>query len=120
MRCNFIPGARILKAVVIKLIDPSKLLSPDTCNEKMARSTEGPGIPISELNGGYMVQPVPAPVSTRAELSSNNKLNGNNQKLILFNLGKAMSGLPIITGNIMLPKPPIKAGITIKKIIKIA
>lgn len=31
-----------------------------------------------------------------------------------------MSGQPNIKGNIQLPKPPIIAGITIKKIIKIA
>ena len=49
-----------------------------------------------------------------------NKINegGNNQKLILFNLGKAISGEPIITGTIQLPNPPIIAGITMKKIIK--
>lgn len=52
IRCNFIPGALILNAVVIKLIDPKRLLNPDTCSEKIARSTDGPGIPISELNGG--------------------------------------------------------------------
>ena len=45
------------------------------------------------------------------------KMDGNNQKLILFNLGKAISGAPIIKGTNQLPKPPINAGITIKKII---
>lgn len=39
------------------------------------------------------------------------------QKLILFNRGKAISGAPIIIGTNQLPKPPIKIGITIKKII---
>jgi len=39
---------------------------------------------------------------------------------MLFNLGKAISGPPTIKGNKKLPKPPIKAGITIKKIINIA
>jgi hypothetical protein len=29
-----------------------------------------------------------------------------------------MSGAPIIIGSIQFPKPPIKIGITIKKIIK--
>ena len=29
--------------------------------------------------------------------------------------GNAMSGAPIISGTIQLPKPPIKAGITMKK-----
>jgi hypothetical protein len=51
---------------------------------------------------------------------NNNKLGGNNQKDILFNLGNAISGPPINNGNKKLPNPPIKAGITIKKIITIA
>ena len=42
---------------------------------------------------------------------------GNNQKDILFILGKAMSGAPIIIGTNQFPKPPIIAGMTIKKII---
>ena len=42
---------------------------------------------------------------------------GRSQNDILFILGKAMSGAPIIRGTIQLPKPPIIAGITIKKII---
>ena len=58
-----------------------------------------------------MVHPVPAPVSTSAELSRSIKLTGNNQKLILFNLGKAISGAPISTGTIRFPKPPIRLGI---------
>jgi hypothetical protein len=39
---------------------------------------------IIEANGGYTVQPVPAPPSTKAD--NNNKVNegGNNQKLILL------------------------------------
>ena len=42
---------------------------------------------------------------------------GNNQKLKLFNLGKAISGTPIIVGINQLPKAPINIGITIKNII---
>jgi hypothetical protein len=37
---------------------------------------------------------------------------------MLFNLGKAMSGAPIIIGIKKFPKPPISTGITKKKIIK--
>jgi hypothetical protein len=37
---------------------------------------------------------------------------------MLLSLGKAMSGPPTIKGIKKFPKPPIKAGITIKKIIK--
>jgi hypothetical protein len=51
---------------------------------------------------------------------NNNRLGGSNQKLILFNLGNAMSGPPTNKGNRKFPKPPIIAGITIKKIITMA
>jgi len=51
------------------------------------------------------------------DVNNNVKDGGNNQKLKLFNLGKAISGAPNINGTIQLPKPPIIAGITIKKII---
>jgi hypothetical protein len=53
----------------------------------------------------------------QAENINNNKLGGNNQKLILFSLGNAISGPPTIKGIKKLPKPPISAGITMKKII---
>jgi hypothetical protein len=72
------------------------------------------------LRGGYTVHPVPAPTSTKAELNNKSKDGGNNQKLILFKRGNAISGAPIIKGTNQLPKPPIKVGITIKKIINIA
>jgi hypothetical protein len=48
------------------------------------------------------------------------KLGINNQKLILFNLGNAISGPPTINGSKKLPNPPIIAGMTIKNIIRIA
>ena len=39
----------------------------------------------------------------------------SSQKLMLFIRGKAMSGAPIISGTNQLPKPPIIAGMTMKK-----
>ena len=42
---------------------------------------------------------------------------GNSQNLKLFIRGKAISGAPIISGTNQFPKPPIKIGITKKKII---
>jgi hypothetical protein len=36
---------------------------------------------------------------------------------MLFMRGKAMSGAPIISGTNQLPKPPISAGMTMKKIM---
>jgi len=45
------------------------------------------------------------------------KEKGRNQNDKLFRRGKAISGAPIIIGTNQLPKPPIKIGITMKKII---
>jgi hypothetical protein len=45
------------------------------------------------------------------------KDGGRSQKLILFIRGKAISGAPSINGNNQFPNPPIKIGITIKKIM---
>jgi len=67
--------------------------------------------------GGYTVHPVPAPPSTKLDDSSKTNAGGSNQKLILFNLGNAISGLDNIIGTIQFPNPPINTGITIKKII---
>ena len=45
---------------------------------------------------------------------------GNNQNPRLFSRGNDISGIPIITGNIQLPNPLSRIGITIKKIMAIA
>ena len=45
------------------------------------------------------------------------KAVGKSQKDKLFIRGKAISGAPIIMGTNQLPKPPIRAGMTIKKIM---
>jgi hypothetical protein len=52
-------------------------------------------------------------------LLNNNKVKAGskNQNLILFNRGNAISGAPSISGTNQFPNPPIKIGITIKKII---
>jgi hypothetical protein len=115
---KFKPLMRILTTVVIKLIAPNKEEIPAKCKLNIAKSTDPPECETIPLNGGYTVQPVPAPNSTKADEISKVNEGGNNQKLILFNLGKAISGAPIITGTNKLPKPPIKTGITKKKIIK--
>ena len=51
---------------------------------------------------------------------NNNRLGGSSQKLMLFNLGNAISGPPTNKGNKKFPKPPIIAGITMKNIITMA
>ena len=68
-RCIDIPGARILKMVVIKLIAPKIEDKPDKCKLKIARSTDGPECACTLLKGGYTVQPVPAPASTNVDAS---------------------------------------------------
>jgi hypothetical protein len=73
--------------------------------------------PANPAKGGYTVQPVPAPVSIKLEVNKHKRAGGNNQKLKLFSLAKAISGAPIIIGTNQLPKAPIKIGITIKNII---
>jgi hypothetical protein len=40
--CIVIPGARMLKIVVMKLIAPKIDAAPDKCKEKIAKSTEPP------------------------------------------------------------------------------
>jgi len=115
--CINIPGARILKIVTIKLIDPKIEDAPAICKLKIAKSTEGPECACPLDNGGYTVQPVPAPVSTKLEDNNNTNAGGNNQKLILFKRGNAISGAPIIIGTNQLPNPLIIIGITMKKIM---
>ena len=107
----------MLIIVVIKLIAPRMDEIPARWREKIARSTDGPAWARFPAKGGYTVQPVPAPASTVEEAKRRKKDGGSSQKLILFIRGKAISGAPIINGINQLPKPPIKIGITIKKII---
>lgn len=68
-------------------------------------------------SGGYTVQPVPAPLSTKPPARSRDREGGSSQKLMLFIRGKAISGAPIINGTSQFPNPPIIIGMTMKKII---
>jgi hypothetical protein len=61
MRCRVMPGARMLKIVVIKLIAPRIDDAPAKWRERMAKSTAMPEWPVVE-SGGYMVQPPPTPL----------------------------------------------------------
>jgi hypothetical protein len=101
----------------MKLIAPAIEEIPARCKEKIAQSTEAPECANTPLKGGYTVHPTPAPDSIKLEINSKNNAGGNNQNEILFNLGNAISGAPTNIGTNQLPKPPIKRGITIKKII---
>jgi len=103
--------------VVIKLIAPKREDTPAKCKEKIAKSTAAPLWEILPLNGGYTVQPVPAPFSTAELIKSRIKAGGKNQNLMLFKRGNAISGEPSINGTSQFPKQPIRIGITMKKII---
>lgn len=83
----------------------------------MLRSTEAPAWDTPRLRGGYTVHPVPAPLSTILPIKRSVSAGMRNQNLILFKRGKAISGAPIIKGTNQFPNPPIRMGITIKKII---
>lgn len=115
--CMNKPLTLILNMVQIKFMAPNIEAAPDKCKLKIAKSTEAPECALTLDKGGYTVQPVPTPASANIETVNNIKEGGNNQKLILFIRGKAMSGAPIINGTNQLPKPPINTGITMKKII---
>jgi len=60
---------------------------------------------------------LPSPV-TKSEPISRVSEAGSSQNDTLFMRGKAMSGAPIISGTNQLPKPPIRAGMTMKKIMR--
>ena len=50
-------------------------------------------------------------------MSSSRNEKGSSQNEMLFMRGNAMSGAPIMMGTNQLPKPPISAGMTMKKIM---
>jgi len=104
-------------AVVIKFTALKIDEIPAKWREKIVKSTDPPAWARFPASGGYTVQPVPAPLSTAADVSRRLSDGGSSQKLILFRRGKAMSGAPNIKGTSQLPKPPIINGITRKKII---
>lgn len=112
-----IAGERILIIVEMKLIAPRIEETPAIWREKIVKSTLGPLWAKYCDSGGYTVQPVPAPCSLIVPLVISMNDGGNSQKLKLFIRGKAISGAPIISGTSQLPNPPIKMGITKKKII---
>lgn len=77
----------MLSTVVIKFIAPNIEDIPDKCKLNIARSTDAPECDCIPDNGGYTVQPVPAPFSTKEDTNNSISDGGNNQKLILLSLG---------------------------------
>lgn len=73
---------------------------PATCKLKIAKSTEAPGCAAIEDNGGYTVQPVPAPMSTKALASNKIKEGINNSKTnIIQTVEKPYLGAPSCIGT---------------------
>ena len=88
-RSIVIPGALIFIIVVMKFIELKIEEIPAKCKLNIAISTDPPECVCIPANGGYTVQPVPAPCSTNADPNNKVKAGGNNQKLILFNRGES-------------------------------
>ena len=109
---------RMLIKVAMKFAAPRIDLAPARCNEKIAISTGGPLCAMFLDNGGYTVQPVPAPFST-IDLDSRRKRAGiRSHSLMLFIRGKVISGAVSVIGDNQFPNPPIITGITRKKIMR--
>lgn len=117
-RSNVNPADRILATVEMKLIAPRIEETPARWREKIARSTDGPAWANLLAKGGYTVHPVPTPLSITADIRSKIREGGKSQNLILFIRGNAISGAASIRGISQFPKPPMKIGITMKKIIR--
>jgi hypothetical protein len=109
--CSVMPGARMLKMVVMKLMAPRIDEAPARCSAKIAMSTEGPGWYRRWWRAADRASSPPAPPPTPGdEPAAAGKAGTISQKLMLFMRGNAMSGAPIISGTNQLPKPPISAG----------
>lgn len=91
-----IPNDRKFPIVEMKFTAPRIELAPAKCSEKIAKSTEAPAWAILLERGGYTVQPVPAPLSTKDLDRSITNAGNKSQKLILFIRGNAISAAPSI------------------------
>src|ERR1039457_5081488 len=86
--CRVMPGARMLKIVVMKLMAPRIEEAPAIWIDKMAKSTAGPGWPEGD-SGAYSVQPAPTPLapgspSTKVEIMSSANEAGSSQNEMLL------------------------------------
>lgn len=111
------PGVRHSRMVTRKFILPRIDLTPALWRERITKSTLLLLCPRAEDKGGYNVHLVPAPPPINILVIINVMATGNNQKLKLFRRGNAISGQHKNKGNNQLPKPPMRAGITMKKIM---
>ena len=89
---------------------------------RIAKSIAGPGWPDGRER--RIDRPAAADAvgagrafGTNIDRISSRKAGGSSQNEMLFMRGNAMSGAPIMSGTNQLPKPPISAGMTMKKIM---
>lgn len=104
-------------AVEMRLMAPITLEAPAKCRPKIARSMEAPEWCPRELRGGYSVQPVAGPPSTRILRMTQPNEAGITHRARLLRRGNLMSALPVIIGSSQLPKPLMSSGMTRKKIM---
>src|ERR1039457_5941628 len=86
--CSVMPGARMLKMVVMKLMAPRIEEAPARWIDRMAKSHAGPGWPEVD-SGAYRVQPAPTPLapgspSTKVEIMSSANEAGSSQNEMLL------------------------------------
>ncbi len=99
IRNRVMPGARILKIVTRKLIDPRIELVPISVRPMIHRSVPVPLYWPPE-SGGYSVQPdAAAPPETRKPDAISAPPSGSSQNERALMRGKAMSGAPTWSGT---------------------
>ena len=100
---SVIPGARMLRIVVMMLIDPMIELMPSRWIAKIVKSIP---MPCCTVSGAYIVQPTPgAPPGMKNDITSSEAANGRIQNDQLFMRANAMSGAPICIGISQFAKP---------------
>ena len=90
---------------------------PPKWREKIIISTDISLWYSKDERGGYTVHPVPAPPEKKEDPKRKNIAGKIIQSLKLLRRGKCISLKPNINGKSQLENPPIKMGITTKKII---
>src|SRR3974390_738320 len=85
--CSVMPGARMLKIVVMKLMAPSSDEAPARCSANSVKSTDAPGWNLIDESGGYSVQPGPDPSPENRPAMISTKAGTSSQKLMLFSRG---------------------------------
>src|SRR5262249_20351508 len=105
-----------------KIRPPSHMTWPQPEPAWAGDSKPWPAAMVTLAIVGYDVHPeAPAPPGGRKKLSRmGRKARQMNQYDIMFSLGNAMSGAPIISGIVKLPNAPVKSGMMTRNIITVA